>query len=352
MVQQQDVTAHNFGNIIRSAFLIVMLFAIVLGLAFAFLLIFYSYKSDWAISEVAMPQTVQAMYQYGHWILLGTLGWMIIMLIGNQLMISFASGSETVELERYPRVARILTPLAQKAGIPVPHLAIINTPELNAFASGMTKNTYTVTLTTGLMEKLNNEELAGVIAHELAHMRHNDVRLAIIAAAITGGIALMFELVMMMVWRGSFIASSLLVEDEDIGGAISGVAVFLLCLPLVLVAWFISNLANLALSRQREYMADAKAAEWTGNPNGLVSALDKISEDCDIQASSGVMAMCIDAPKSFISLLSTHPETEDRIAALQCMNIRPAAPAPRPVSTGPSHPLNRGAKPMFGQRGV
>ena len=351
MVHQEDVQAHNLGNIIRSAFLIIMLFALVMGLAFAFMFMFFSFKSDWAFSEIALPQTIQAMHQYGQWILLGTLGWAIIMLIFHQLMISFASGSRTVELERYPRVARILTPLAQKAGIAVPQLAIINASELNAFASGMSESTYTVTLTTGLLEKLNNEELAGVIAHELAHMRHNDVRLGIIAAAITGGIALMFELVMMLVWRGSFFATHVFMDDEDVSGAISGVVVFLLCLPLVLVAWFISNLINLALSRSREYMADAKAAEWTGNPNGLVSALNKITDDCDIKASSGVMAMCIDAPKSFISLLSTHPETDDRIAALQSMHIRPAPVArTAPATTG--HPLNRGAKPMFGQRGV
>lgn len=196
----------------------------------------------------------------------------------------------------------------------VPRLEILESPALNAFASGTNESQYTVTVTTGLLEALDDAELECVLAHELTHIRNGDVRLMIIAVLIAGAISFFGE----MIVRGNRYYGFEGANRE--GGRSSGRgAAILIGVAILILAWFLAVVIRFALSRSREYLADAGAVELTKNPDAMISALLKISGRADIDGvPSGIMDMCIENdPDGFADIFSTHPSISKRVQALQ-----------------------------------
>lgn len=210
--------------------------------------------------------------------------------------------------------------LAIGARLPMPKIYIIDDPSPNAFASGMSPQNAAVAVTTGLLERLNREEIEAVLAHEVAHIRNYDVRLATMAVALVAVIALLSDLGRRLLWYGGGRRQSSRQGGRSGGG---NPVVYLVALLFVLLGPVIAVLVQLALSRNREYLADASGAELCRNPNALASALRKIADMPEpVQAASEACASVYFTNPFKMrrrNLFSTHPPTEERIRRLEQM---------------------------------
>jgi heat shock protein HtpX len=198
----------------------------------------------------------------------------------------------------------------------MPTLRIADDDALNAFATGLNEKQYSITVTRGLIGALNDKEIEAVLGHELTHIRNGDVRMLVIAVVIAGVISFFGELVFRIffqnvMWGGGRRSSS----DDRKGGA--GLAI-IIAIAIIAVVWILSIVIRFALSRQREYLADAGSVELTKNPDAMISALRKIEGRGEIPgANSAVMEMCIDNPREgFSNIFDTHPPVEARVEAL------------------------------------
>jgi heat shock protein HtpX len=213
-----------------------------------------------------------------------------------------------------PHLTNIVENMAMTAQIPMPAIYIINDPAPNAFATGFSPENAAVAVTRGLLEQLNNEELEGVIAHEVSHIRNYDIRLATVAVALTGVFSVLSDLGMRMVGFGGR-------RNRDSKGGHP--ALYIAALVLIIASPMVALMINLALSRNREFLADASAVELTRNPNGLISALVKISGSSrEIEeANNASLSMYIFNPKkrSFAGLFATHPSLDKRLERLAMM---------------------------------
>ena len=227
-----------------------------------------------------------------------------------------SSGAKPVTREQLPRLYAVMERLAAKSNIPVPKLYVVPEAAPNAFATGRNPRHASVAVTEGLLQLMNDDELEGVIAHELSHVRNYDILISSIAATIAGAITWLAH------W-GPWLGSG--EDDRDRGGAgILGVLLFFLA-PLA------AFLLQLGLSRQREYSADATGAQMVGNPYGLISALEKLGaynkRIPTTAISPSTSSLCIVKPMfgggTLSALFSTHPPLVDRIAALREMTIVP-----------------------------
>src|SRR5712671_1452496 len=251
------------------------------------------------------------------WVTVGTAIWIAIAYRYNQWMSDTVTGGHEVTRQEEPRLYNLLENLCISRGIPMPKLKIMEDEALNAFASGLNEKQYSITVTSGLMARLDDAELEAVLGHELTHIRNGDVRMLIIAVIIAGVISFFAELVFRGLfqggfnWRGSRNSSS----DRGKGGALVAI---LIAVALIALAWLLSIVIRFALSRQREFLADAGAVELTKNPNAMISALRKIEGRGELEgATSAVMEMCVDNPRSgFADLFATHPPIESRIEAI------------------------------------
>src|SRR5262249_8056273 len=182
----------------------------------------------------------------------------------------------------------LLENLCISRGITTPKLKAIEDDSLNAFATGMNDKQYSITVTSGLINALNDAEIESVLGHELTHIRNGDVRMLVIAVIIAGVIAFFAELIFRLLFQGDFSWRG----GGDRKGA--GVAM-LIAILLIAVAWMLSIVIRFALSRKREYLADAGSVELTKNPDAMISALRKIEGRGELPgATSAVMEMCID----------------------------------------------------------
>ena len=222
-----------------------------------------------------------------------------------------SSGAQPVSREQMPRLYDVMERLAAKANLPVPKLYVIPQAAPNAFATGRNPSHASVAVTEGLMQLMDDEELEGVIAHELSHVRNYDILTSSIAATIAGAITWVAR---MGFWFGGS-------DDRERGSGIVGLLMLILA-PLGAL------LLQLGISRQREYQADASGANMVGHPYGLVRALEKLgsyNKRIPMDISPSTAALCIVAPlagRQFLSsLFSTHPPLADRIARLQSMTI-------------------------------
>lgn len=244
--------------------------------------------------------------------------WFLIAWKFNTAMINSATGARPLERKENKRVYNLVENLCIATGMRMPKINVIEDDSLNAFASGISDNTYTVSLSRGIINKLNDDELEGVIAHELAHIRNRDVRLLIISIIFVG----IFAFIANVAFRGlRFGALSNRRSDNK-----NSAPAILIILILSGVAYFISLLMRFVISRSREYMADAGAAEMTRKPWALASALRKISGDPLIEAvkNRDVAQMFIENPQlsdkkgfSIGSVFATHPPIKKRIAVLE-----------------------------------
>ena len=253
------------------------------------------------------------------WVTIGVLTWFAIAWFSHTSMIRSATGSRPLERKDNKRVYNLVENLAISVGMKTPSIYIIEDDSLNAFASGINTNTYAVSLSRGIINKLNDEELEAVIAHEITHIRNRDVRLLIISIVFVGIFAFISEGLFRSIRFGSL----------GRGGGKKGNAgaAILIAMVLAIIGYFLASLFRFALSRRREFLADAGAAELTKHPLALASALRKVSEDPTIEAvkRKDVAQMFIENPQlnpkkksvSVSTLFATHPPIEERIRILE-----------------------------------
>ncbi|MEN2994691.1 MAG: zinc metalloprotease HtpX [Thermodesulfovibrio sp.] len=232
----------------------------------------------------------------------------------HKIVLAMYGAREVSEAEA-PELYSIVRKLAQRAGLPMPKVYIIESDQPNAFATGRSPKHGVVAVTTGIMRILSREELEGVIGHELAHIKHRDILISTIAATIAGAISYLAQMAM---WANIFGGRN---EEEEGGSPIVG-------LIMMILAPIIAMIVQLAISRAREYAADEGGAEIAGNPLYLSNALRKLhyaSQEIPMDANPGTAHMFIVNPlsgKSIVKLLSTHPPIEERIARLEAMARR------------------------------
>lgn len=266
------------------------------------------------------------------WVIGTVAVWFVIAYFSNTAMIRHAVGARPLTRKENPRVYNIVENLCMTCNMDMPKINVVDDPQLNAFASGIDKNSYTVTVTTGLMDLLDDDELAGVLAHELTHIRNRDTRLLIISIIFVGIVATITNLAINMMYNAMWFGGGghISTSDDDEDGKSSGLSVMVVMFIAFICAaigYFFTMITRFAISRRREYMADAGGAELCGNPMALASALRKISGDPGLQnvGREDVAQLFIIHPEHArqnmvglaSSLFSTHPDTRKRIEILE-----------------------------------
>ena len=269
-------------------------------LAFPLLLLAGTYIVLWIITLKDFERANAEFISVAPLVVVGVAIWFVISYFFNTQMIQAAT--------------HLTENLCMSVGMTMPKLYIIETDALNAFASGINQQTYAVTLTRGIINRLTDEELEGVIAHELTHIRNRDVRLLIVTIVFVGIFAAIADIAFRSVINSSF-SSSRRKDDKGCGALIMVVVII-----VAAVVYFLSILFKLALSRSREYMADAGAVEMTHNSLALASALRKISGHSTLEEvqNDEVKELFIDyKAEGFFALFATHPPIEKRIKVLE-----------------------------------
>ena len=239
---------------------------------------------------------------------------------GDKLVLA-ASGAKEVTQQSAPQLMNVVQEMALAGGVPMPKVYIIDDTAPNAFATGRDPKHASVAITTGLLQKLDREELQGVMGHELSHVRNYDIRFSLLVAVLVGSIALLADFFLRFTfWGGGRRGGG----DRDKGGGGLAAILFIVAIVLAVIAPFIARLVQLAVSRQREYLADASSVELTRNPAGLERALAKIASDKEVLevANRATQHLYFTNPiKKFeqrsSSMFSTHPNVVERINRLR-----------------------------------
>ena len=301
---QQQITRNNTKSVL---FL----------LAFPLLILVGVYVVLYVLSDQDIEQTNTQFLSVVPIVLAGVGIWFVISYFFHTQMIQMATHSEPLERRNNKRVYNLTENLCMSVGMTMPKLYIIESDALNAFASGINEKTFAITLTRGIINTLSDEELEGVIAHELTHIRNRDVRLLIVTIVFVGIFATIADLALRMLLNGGGNMFSSRNRKNDKGG---GAMLLLIILLVAGAIYFLSILFKLALSRSREYMADAGAVELTHNSMALASALRKISGHSTLKevGNDEVKELFIDyKAEGFFSLFATHPPIEKRIQVLE-----------------------------------
>lgn len=284
-------------NKTKTSFIIILFFLLV-GLFAYFLAYIFGEDSNFAFIIATIVASISSIVSY---------------FLSDKIVIK-ANRAREATREEYLELNEILEALCLGAGLPKPKLYVMDTDSPNAFATGRNPKHAAVCVTTGLLKKLDKYELEGVIAHELSHIKNYDILLSTVATVMVGGIAIIAD----NISRGYFRNSD---DDDSKGNSI----IMIIGLIFILLAPLFSKLLQLALSRNREYLADASAVSITRNKDGLINALKKISADSTIVegANKTSASMYISDPfknKERDSLFSTHPTTSNRIKRLENIN--------------------------------
>ena len=313
---------HIRSNRARSIILLIALFLLVYVLVYAGALAAEALTREaslgWLLRQ-AWADFVQAV----PFATIAAAVWIVIAYFFNQRMIDAVTGGREVTRSEAPRLYNLLENLCISRGLAMPKLKVMETDPLNAFASGMNEKQYSVTVTSGLLAHLDDAEIEAVLAHELTHIRNGDVRMMVIAMIIAGAIGFFAELMFRLWfnsgrgWRSSGSSSS----HGDSGGKRGRGGNFIavaIAVGLIAFAWLLSLLIRFALSRSREFLADAGSVELTKNPDAMISVLRKIENRGELEgATSAVMEMCVDNPRQgFADLFATHPSVDSRVEAL------------------------------------
>ena len=319
-------------NNMKSMLLLIAFPLILLGMTWVFLAIInyfstgYYDQAGYFVNQLDADSVNWTFSKVVPFIIGGVAIWFCIAYFSNTKMIQRATGAQPLMRRENPRVYNIVENLCMACGMDMPKVNVIDDPQLNAFASGIDKNSYTVTVTTGLLDRLNDRELAGVIGHELTHIRNRDTRLLITSVIFVGIISTVLTLVVRMMynrmWFGAFGSNR-----NDRGNGLSTIAIMGIGALCAGIAYLFVSLTRFAISRTREFMADAGGAELCGDPLALASALRKISDNPglgDVERDD-IAQMYIIHPKKmtqglmqFVSgLFATHPSTEERIRILE-----------------------------------
>lgn len=312
---QSQISSNNRKSIL----LLISFPTLLLGLVWLFFLAVNIFMENDTISFNI--DTVNNSFLYSApYISIGVLLWFLIAWFSHSSMIRRATGAKPLERKENKRVYNLVENLCISKGIKMPKIHLIEDDSLNAFASGLSDKTFAVTFSRGIINKLEDDELEAVIAHELTHIINRDVRLLIVSIIFVGIFAFITE----MAFRSLRFSGRGRGKKE--GGAL---AIVLIVVVLGIIGMILSSFFRFALSRKREYLADAGAAEMTKNPLALASALKKISKDPWIEAvkRDDVAQMFIDHPTKrkdrkllstfFNGIFATHPPIKERIQVLE-----------------------------------
>src|SRR6266508_4158981 len=247
-----------------------------------------------------------------------SVGWSALSLaFGDKMVLAMASAKE-IDKADAPQLYNVVEEMAIAAGVPMPKVMVLETDALNAFATGSKPGNGTIAVTRGLLNSLSRDELQGVVAHEMSHLANLDTRYMVVVGVTVGLIALICDMLLRsMAWgRGNRSSSS----DKKGGNAI----LIILLIVVAILAPIAAKFVQMAVSRQREYLADATSVQFTRNPNGLISALGKLAEKAEPfpGVSRATQHLFIVNPvQTFTAkssaLLATHPDIADRIARLR-----------------------------------
>ncbi len=281
----------------------------------------------------SMAITWNAAFQYAsfllvqYWPILLTVVviWFLIAYIFQGSMIRAMSKSHGVTRKEEPALYNLVENMCIAQGMRMPRIEIIETHARNAFASGINNDSYCITVTRGLMQSLSTDELEAVLAHELTHIINRDVRLMMVCVIFTG----MFGVAAQLLWSNMRYALYLPRSSKQRNGG-GGMVLLLGLLAILGIGYLASLLARFAISRNREYMADAGAVQITKNPDAMMRALLRISGAADIpKAPADIKAMCFENRQAFLGMFATHPPIQSRVqmiadySGLPVPSIRP-----------------------------
>lgn len=243
---------------------------------------------------------------------------MVSYFAGDKVSLSTAGAKGPIMVNDNPYIYRLVENLCITAGVPMPKIYIIPDQAMNAFATGRDPKHASIALTQGIIDRLENEELEGVIAHELSHIKNYDIRLMMIVVVLVGSISILSDYFLRSRWRK---------RDSSEGGGQAGTILMVVGIILIVLSPIIAELIKLAISRKREFLADADGALLTRYPEGLARALEKISTDSDPldRANTATAHLYISNPfgakatSGFKKLFSTHPPVAERISQLRSM---------------------------------
>lgn len=312
---------HIWNNNGKSVLLMAGFPVLLLLLTYGLFLLFAGLTGAAAGGDEIMGPFVwaaEALAQTWPFAIAGAVLWFGVAYAFYQAIIDAATGAHVAERRAEPRLFNLFENLCISRGVKTPALRIIESEGMNAFATGLHEGQYSVTVTRGLMNALDDQELEAVLAHELSHIRNRDVRLLVIAVVFVG----IFSFVGEITFRGLMNSggmrgrsSSSRSSNRESGGG--GAIAVIVALAMIAIAYALAVVIRFALSRQREFLADAGSVELTKNPDAMISALQKISGNAVIEAPSEVREMFIENPHSnFASMFATHPPIEKRIEAL------------------------------------
>jgi len=306
-----------WNNNLKSILLLCGFPILLSGLLFALLLLFDVMSGRAVDLQSSLFNAGTAIPTILPFAALGAIGWFTIAFFAHQNMIDASTGAKKIERKENPKLYNMLENLCISRGMPVPALRIIETPALNAYASGIRENSMSVTLTSGLVARLDDDELEAVIGHELTHIRNKDVRLLVVAIIFVGIFSFVGEIVFRSMFRVNLVRSR---SFRRSGSGNAGVLI-LIAFLIVGITWFLSVLVRFAISRRREFLADAGAVELTRNPDAMIRALQKISGNSNLEVPPDVQQMCIEnaANGGISGLFATHPPIKKRIEALVMM---------------------------------
>ncbi len=313
MLEAYGLKTHIWNNNLRSLFLLIAFPLLLLFLAYGLILVFMGLTNDGNIDEglrlAARTMPTAAPVTLG---LAG--GWFAIAFFGHQKIISSAVKSRSLTQAEEPRAYNMLENLCISRGMTMPRLNVIETEQMNAFASGIRDKNYQITLTRGLMNQLDDAELNAVIAHELSHVRHKDVRMLIIAIIFVGIFAFVGEGAVRGIFRTNLGRTD---HHRRSGGGNAGALIFFGFI-IIAIAYVFAILIRFTLSRKREYMADAGAVELTKDPDAMIRALEKISGKAGLQnVPDEIGEMALHNPRiGLAGAFATHPPIEKRIDAI------------------------------------
>jgi len=301
----------------RNSVLLALLVVLLLGVLGLFI--------GWAIfgdPRAAIPSTLTA-------IGLGLVASLVSYYAGDSIVLA-TSGAREIGPEDMPQLHNVVQEMAIAANVPMPKVYLIDDTAPNAFATGRDPQHASVAITSGLLQKLDREELQGVMAHELSHVRNYDIRFSLMVGVLVGSIALLADFFLRFTFWGGGRRSR---RDSDSGGGGLQIVIFAVAIVLAILAPIVARLVQLAVSRQREYLADASGVELTRNPYGLERALAKITLDTEPLevANRATQHLYFDNPIKAATggsrgLFSTHPAAIDRVNRLRELSSQPPVP--------------------------
>jgi heat shock protein HtpX len=337
-----------WNNNIKSTLLLLGFPVLLLAMVYAFelLLMGFGYLPGGYTPSDDFALAGQMLVHYAPLAIGAALVWFVIAYFSYQSIIDFSTGARPVERSGLPRVYNLLENLAISRGMKTPTLRLIDTDAMNAFATGLHEGQYSVTVTSGLVNALDDQELEAVLAHEMTHVINRDVRLMVIASIFAGVITLLAQIIYRAIvwtsWTGG--------DRRRRGG---GAGLFILvALVVAAVGWVLAVFIKMAISRRREFVADAGAVELTKNPDAMISALQKISGHSEIHAPNSVRTMFLDDDEGAMSLFATHPPISKRIDALvRYAGGRVHEPSPAPPQLASKPATSPAQPPLTGEAG-